>query len=293
MNSTLQLFNYLAPDGRRGVGIEYEGDKLDFSRAWATFHALESGGSVMPPGSTDEMLGRGNFTKAAISRVLDHARTLQPEALASLKLKGDWKWAAPVLKPGKIIALVQNYRKHAEEFGNTPPEKIVFFAKFPSTMLPHMGEIVFPGSLNSRVDHEVELGVVIGKTCFNVGEDRAMDHIAGYTIVNDVSARHLQKELRDAALPWMPSKNLDTFCPIGPYLVPRDAIENPQHLAIRCKVNSEVRQNGTTEDMLHPVKRIVSALSRTLTLEVGDVIATGTPEGVGKLSIGDNVVCEI
>ena len=288
----MQLFNFMI-DKRTGIGAEFNGERIDFSRAWAIWRTLDNNTVYPPLNSIDAMLARGLFTKSAIDQVLQTIEGCSPEVRTSLKLGGDWKWATPVLKPGKIVALVQNYRKHAEEFGNQAPDKLVFFAKFPSTMIPQGGEIVFPGWLNSRVDHEVELGVVIGKTCQNVGADTALDYVGGYTILNDVSARHTQKELRDASMPWMPSKNVDTFCPVGPYLVPHDTVDNAQCLRIACKVNGTMRQEGNTEDMLHPIPKIISDLSRSLTLEPGDIIATGTPEGVSKISIGDNVECEI
>ncbi|MBE7491563.1 MAG: fumarylacetoacetate hydrolase family protein [Planctomycetes bacterium] len=208
-------------------------------------------------------------------------------------MPGHWTFAPPILRPGKIIAMVQNYQKHAAEFGNTAPPEPTWFAKLPSSLCGHEATIVIPRWLEGRVDHEVELAVVIGRRCKDVPAQNAPDVIAGYSVLNDVSARRVQKQDREKQHPWTRCKNLDTFTPMGPYFVPARFVPDPNALRIACRVNGEIRQNATTADMIHPVARQIAEMSRWMTLEPGDVIATGTPEGVGPLNDGDVCECEI
>ncbi|MBZ0135973.1 MAG: fumarylacetoacetate hydrolase family protein [Planctomycetes bacterium] len=202
-------------------------------------------------------------------------------------------WLSPIPRPGKILAMVQNYRKHAAEFGNEAPPKPVWFGKLASSLTGHETAIKVPSWVDGRVDHEVELGAVIGTYAKEVPEDSALECVAGYTIVNDMSARRIQKDDRENKHPWLRCKNFDTFTPMGPYFVPARYIPDPQALRITCRVNGEARQDATTADMVHPVRKVISEMSRWMTLQPGDVIATGTPEGVYNLRDGDVCECEI
>ncbi|MCC6574296.1 MAG: fumarylacetoacetate hydrolase family protein [Planctomycetes bacterium] len=202
-------------------------------------------------------------------------------------------WMPPVLRPPKIIAMVQNYQAHAAEFKNEAPSEPVWFAKTGNSLTGHEQPIILPAWLESRVDHEVELAVIIGRRAKDVPQDQWRDYVLGYSIINDVSARHLQKTDRENKHPWTRCKNFDTFTPFGPYLVPAASVNDPQKLKISCRVGAEVRQNSTTSDMIHPVAKLIAVLSKFMTLEPGDVIATGTPAGVGKLLAGDSCECEI
>jgi 2-keto-4-pentenoate hydratase/2-oxohepta-3-ene-1,7-dioic acid hydratase in catechol pathway len=192
--------------------------------------------------------------------------------------------AAPVT-PSKIICVGRNYRAHAKELGHEVPAEPLLFFKPPSAIVAPGEPIVLPAA-SERVDHEAELGVVIGKRCRDVSEERALSHVFGYTAVNDVTARDLQK--KDGQ--WARAKGFDSFCPVGPIVVTK---LDPQALRVRCRVNGAVRQDGATADMIFSIARIVSYVSGIMTLEPGDLIATGTPEGVGALAAGDVVEVDV
>jgi 2-keto-4-pentenoate hydratase/2-oxohepta-3-ene-1,7-dioic acid hydratase in catechol pathway len=187
----------------------------------------------------------------------------------------------------------RNYLAHVRELQHEAPKEPLFFSKAPSALVPHEADIMIPAWLNTRVDHEAELALVIGKTCRNVSEQEAVQHIAGYSILNDVTARAMQKEDIEHGNPWFRSKSIDTFCPMGPYFVPADEIKDPNRLDIQLTVNGEVRQKANTASMIFSVSRLVSAISGYMTLNPGDVIATGTPEGVSPIADGDVIEIEI
>lgn len=196
---------------------------------------------------------------------------------------------------GKIVCAGMNYRDHAEEAGLQVPERPVLFAKWRSSLVGPGDAIVLPG-FTSQVDYEAELGVVIGRRSRDLEVGDALDAVAGYVCVNDVSARDLQ--FADGQ--WTRAKSLDTFCPVGPRLVPADEVGDPQALRIRCLVNGEVLQDSSTANMVFSVAELVAYASRGMTLEPGDLIATGTPAGVGFtreppifLEAGDEVTVEI
>jgi len=183
---------------------------------------------------------------------------------------------APVPRPGKIVAVGLNYRSHAAEQGREPPQAPVIFAKYATAVVPSGADVTWDDQLTQAVDYEAELAVVIGRQARRVDVARALDHVAGYTCLNDVSARDLQY----ADKQFTRAKSLDTFCPMGPALVTADEVGDPQALRVRCLVNGEVRQDSTTADMVFSVAELVAFCSRAFTLEPGDVIATGTPSGV-------------
>lgn len=191
---------------------------------------------------------------------------------------------APIT-PTKIVCVGRNYKAHAAELGNEVPAEPMLFFKPPSALIGPGAAIELPHQ-SSRVDHEAELGVVIGKRCRNAALENALDYVFGYTCVNDVSARDLQK--KDGQ--WARAKGFDTFCPAGPLLVSGLA---PQELGVRCHVSGAPRQDGHTRDMIFPVADLIVYISSVMTLEPGDLIATGTPHGVGPLTPGDTVDVEI
>jgi len=185
--------------------------------------------------------------------------------------------AAPIPRPPKIVAIGLNYLDHARESNMDLPEEPLVFTKFSSSVVGHNDPVVLPEALTREVDYEVELGVVIGRTAKNVGTQDALDHVFGHTVLNDVSARDLQF----ADKQWVRGKSLDTFCPMGPEIVTADEVPDPQALGLGCSINGETLQDGSTGDMIFGVAELISRLSRSFTLEPGDVIATGTPSGVG------------
>jgi len=201
----------------------------------------------------------------------------------------------PIERPGKIVCVGMNYRDHAAEAGMEVPEQPVLFAKWPNGLIGPGEAIVLPPD-PSQVDYEAELGVVIGLRARGLRTEDALDAVAGYVCVNDVSARDLQ--FADGQ--WTRGKSLDTFCPVGPRLVPAAEVPDPQRLGIRCRVNGELLQDSSTAQMVFSVAEIVAFVSTWLTLEPGDLIATGTPAGVGftreppaYLRPGDEVTVEI
>jgi len=190
----------------------------------------------------------------------------------------------PVL-PTKIVCVGRNYRAHAAELGHTVPESPLLFLKPSSALLPDDLTIRLPRA-SERVEHEAELAVVIGKVARKVSASQAREFIYGYTLINDVTARDIQKR----EVQFTRAKGFDTFAPLGPHV---DTGFDPSDVAIRCRVNGKVRQDGRTADMVFDVPTLVSYASHCMTLLPGDVLATGTPEGVGPLVDGDVVEVEI
>ena len=204
----------------------------------------------------------------------------------------------PPIYPCNILALGLNYRRHADETSVSYPEIPILFLKATTSVIGHMSSILLPQAGPANVDYEAELAVIIGKKVKNVSRSEAMDSILGYTCANDVSARDWQIEKQKKQ--WARGKSFDTFCPLGPYLVTRDEIPDPQNLRIRTVLNSKTVQDSNTHDMIFDIPAIISDLSRSMTLLPGTVILTGTPEGVGftrqppiYLQDGDVVTIEI
>jgi len=203
--------------------------------------------------------------------------------------------ALPIDRPSKIVCVGLNYRDHAEEQGAELPSAPLLFAKWPNALIGPGEPIVIP-RVTEQVDYEAELGVLIGERIRGVSVENALEGVRGYLCLNDLSARDLQ--FSDGQ--WTRGKSLDTFCPVGPRLVPKEEVPDPQSLGIRCIVNSKAMQDSTTANMIFGVAEIVAYASGTMTLEPGDLIATGTPAGVGifrdppvLLGDGDEVTVEI
>jgi 5-carboxymethyl-2-hydroxymuconate isomerase len=201
----------------------------------------------------------------------------------------------PIDRPGKIICVGLNYKDHAEEQGVDLPTAPLLFAKWQNALIGPGDPIVIP-SVVTKTDYEAELGVVIGSRVRDVSAENALEAVAGYICVNDVSARDLQ--FADGQ--WTRGKSPDTFCPVGPRLVRRDEMPDPQNLAIRAVLNGETMQESTTANMVFGVAELIAYITRTITLEPGDLIATGTPAGVGAfrepkvwMKPGDEITIEI
>ena len=184
--------------------------------------------------------------------------------------------------PGKIVCVGRNYADHAAELGNDVPDEPLIFLKPPSALIGAGEPIRIPPDAG-RVDYEGEIGLVVGRRCRRVPEEDAWDHVGGVVAVNDVTARDLQRSDDQ----WTRAKGLDTFCPVG-NVVDAEAVE-PERLALTTRVNGELRQRAEASRMVFSLRRVVSFVSHVMTLEPGDLIATGTPEGVGPLSPGDIV----
>lgn len=187
-------------------------------------------------------------------------------------------------EPSKIVCVGRNYAGHARELGNDVPAEPLLFLKAPSALIMSSDEIVLP-PYSRQVEHEAELAVVIGQTCSRVAADADVrPYIRGYTCLNDVTARDLQRSDGQFAR----AKSFDTFCPVGPWI---ESDLDVSDIRVVCRVNGDIRQDGRTSDMVFPVDHLIRYISNMMTLMPGDIIATGTPEGVGKLSPGD--VCEV
>ena len=241
------------------------------------------------PWTMARLLADPSGTLERLRRAIDQGSAPAVRPVASLRL------LAPV-RPAKIIAVGRNYREHAAEESAALPTAPLLFAKFPSSLVGDGATITWSSALTAGVDYEAELAVVIGRRARNVPVDDALDHVLGYSCLNDVSARDLQ--VSDGQ--WTRAKSLDTFCPMGPWLVTADEIPNPGALRVRCRVNGEQRQDATTAELVHGITELIAYCSQSFTLEPGDVIATGTPGGVGAfrdppvfLADGDMVEVEI
>lgn len=210
--------------------------------------------------------GRFDAIRETLNSVTD-ADVLPREAVTLL----------PPIMPGKIICLGLNYRRHAEEANMALPETPVIFTKAQTSVIADGEAIVLPKMAADEVDYEAELAVVIGRRAQHVRRDEALEYVGGYTCANDVSARDLQMRTSQ----WVLGKMLDTFCPLGPALVTADEVPNPNALAIGCRLNGETMQASTTQDMIFDIPFTIEYLSSLMTLQPGDVILTGTPEGVG------------
>lgn len=265
----MKLLTMVTEDGLK-LGVKTEQGILDVSRAIDIVPT-----SLAVPQSIEEVL------EGARSAV-DNLQGFYQEVLQSsadkkeLFLEEDTIKIGPAIpSPGKIICVGLNYTKHAEESNMPIPEYPILFNKFDNTIAAHGDEIALP--FNSKeVDYEAELVIVIGKTTKRVAKENALDHVFGYCNVNDLSARDLQFRTNQ----WLLGKCLDGFSPVGPYLVTADEVGDPNNLGIRAYVNGEVRQDSNTSDMIFHCDEIVSYISEHMTLQPGDIILTGTPEGV-------------
>ena len=206
------------------------------------------------------------------------------------------RFAPPVSNPSKIVAIGLNYMDHILEQKAKTPTTPLIFAKFPNTLIGHNGRIEWDKDLTKKVDFEAELAVIIGETVHACPQTEAMETIFGYTCANDVSARDLQFGDRQ----WVRGKSLDTFCPIGPWIVTPDELPDPHNLTIQCWLNNQIMQDSNTSMMIFKLPELISFISNYITLEPGDVILTGTPHGVGTfrnpeiyMKDGDEVAVEI
>ena len=247
------------------------------------------------PATMDDLLQ--NEDGPALNALVDAALKSSAARKAFFKEEGI-EYGPVVTRPEKIICVGLNYRRHAAEVGAPVPKQPVLFNKYNNTLNCHNGTIKLPVEVAKKFDYEVELVMVIGRQAKNVSEAEALSCVAGYCTGNDFTARDLQLETGGQ---WMIGKTPDQFAPLGPYLITADQID-PDKLKIECRVNGETRQSSNTSDMIFNSRQIISYISRHITLKPGDIIFTGTPEGVivGKpkdqqvwLKPGDNIACSL
>jgi len=291
----MRLVSYVKNDQHK-AGLVCEDMIVDLEKASRRESVRRKYDNPLPP-SVKRILELGEEALAAVSLIESEFSSRPPEDFrpdCCLPLH-EAKLVAPVPDPQKIICIGMNYRDHCEEQKKPLPEKPIVFAKFPTALIGHNQPIVKP-ALTEKMDYEAELGVVIGKRGKNIPEKQALSHVAGYTIVNDVTARDIQ--VSDGQ--WVRAKSFDTFAPSGPFLVTADEAPDPQNMDIRLTVNGELRQSSNTRNMVFSVAYLISYLSRVCTLLPGDMISTGTPGGVGVfrdppvfLKEGDVVSIEI
>jgi 2-keto-4-pentenoate hydratase/2-oxohepta-3-ene-1,7-dioic acid hydratase in catechol pathway len=260
----MRLLSYAGDHGEDRLAVGVDGDRV------VDVEELLGGG----PWSMPRLLADASGTLECLRAALDVVDVTASRPIAGLRL------SAPVSRPGKIVAVGRNYREHAAEERAALPEAPLLFAKFPSAVVGTDAAITWSAALTAQVDYEAELAVVIGRRARNVEVGEALDVVLGYTCLNDVSARDLQ--VSDGQ--WTRAKGLDTFCPMGPWIVTSDEVPDAAAMRIRCRVNGETRQDASTDGLVHSVAALIAHCSRSFTLEPGDVIATGTPGGVGAFA---------
>jgi 2-keto-4-pentenoate hydratase/2-oxohepta-3-ene-1,7-dioic acid hydratase in catechol pathway len=273
--------------GEERLALFFEGRWLDVGRISDDYH-VEPGKKV-GLGRIGELIRGGLFNPALWKRLVKKVEKAGRLDLYTFPSEPDF---CMPYRPGKIVAIGRNYRAHVAEFDNKMPAEPIYFAKSPSTCIGPNAPIEIPKGIG-RVDHEGELGVIIGKQAKNVSTRAAKSHVLGYTVINDVTARDLQKKDIANSDPWYRSKNFDTFCPMGPCIALRDALPWPVYADIEVRVNGEVRQKSNTEKFIFSIPKVIAEISKVMTLEAGDVISTGTPEGVSPILPGDEVVVNI
>ncbi|MEM9394379.1 MAG: fumarylacetoacetate hydrolase family protein [Pseudomonadota bacterium] len=258
-------------------------------------------GAALRSGSLQTLIDAGPEALAELKQILAAS---EGSATAQTLATDDHPFLAPLHAPRKNIFCVgRNYAEHIAEGERAQKAKIgitdhpVYFTKPSTAVVGHEGDVLIFPSVSEKIDYEVELAVVIGKAGRDISKERAFDHIFGYTILNDITARDVQRRHGGQ---YFKGKSLDGSCPIGPWIVTADEITDPQNLSISLSVNGELRQDGRTHDMIFDIPTLIASLSEGLTLEPGDIIATGTPSGVGYamdppqyLKPGDTVVCDI
>ncbi len=232
------------------------------------------------------MIGRFKYDNEVFYGVVSGERVIIDRGLYCDNFLQSELQLLPPVQPSKIVCVGLNYTDHARELNMQIPTNTLLFLKPPSAVIGHLGKIIYPDK-SKRVDYEAELAVIIGKRCKNVRANEAESVIMGYTCFNDVTARDLQKE----DIQWTRAKSFDTFAPVGPYI--SEPGLDVSDLRIKTRVNGELRQDSSTSNLIFNVPRLIEFISGIMTLEQGDIIATGTPPGVGELLVGDEVEVEI
>jgi len=264
----------------------------------AEIYSRETGGELLFPSTDDllDLLPPDGESRERTRELRSWIDGLDIMALNEITIPlAEVRLLVPLPNPPKLLFLAGNYAKHVAERGGTAAEREetfpYVFMKPPSTTLTNPGDpIIIPSASPDQIDWECELGVVIGRRCRNVSEAEALDHVAGYTVVNDISDRGFRPNPgrkpreRDKFFDWQHGKWHDTFCPMGPCVLSADEVADPQDLPIKLTVNGQVKQEASTAEMIFPVAAVIAFISRFVTLEPGDVIATGTPSGVGSAS---------
>lgn len=253
--------------------------------------AEEIAKALLPEDPTD-FLANGEVAFSAANEAIEYVSN--NENTTSIYQKEEVYIGAPVINPKKIICVGLNYRDHIKEMNREFPKHPVIFAKFATAITGPNDDFPLSEELTQKLDYEAEFAFVIGKKGKNISQENALDYVAGYTVVNDITARDMQKR----TIQWLQGKTLDKSLPMGPYLATKDEVPNIDNAAIISTVNGEVRQQSNINQLVFSVSHLVEFLSQIMTLEPGDIVCTGTPGGVGEaqdkfLKAGDVVTVEI
>ena len=290
----MKLLTYIQDDQQLVGALLDETTVLEVKAAASAFASPRE----VDASSLKTFVEQGDDAVQTVRILLDEARECRElwEKLELLFPLASVKLAAPIPNPSKVVAIGQNYIDHCREQNAPIPERPIIFAKFPTSVIGHGDAITWPPDLTKEVDYEAELGVVIGKRARCVRKEDAFDHVAGYLNANDVSARDLQFGDKQ----WVRGKSLDTFCPLGPYLVTKDEIPDPHNLRIRATLNGKVMQDSNTSNLIFRIPELIEFVSAAFTLLPGDILLTGTPPGVGVfrtpkvlMQPGDTITIEV
>ena len=285
----MKVFTY-SVFNKKIIGLQVNESIINFSHAWAVYSSIKNNEDDCISKSILDMIKNGVFSGYLFKDVYNFL--CNHKILEKFIEDREIKFELPIIYPTKILAVARNYHAHAKELGNQSVEEPIIFSKTLNTLISHQENIIYTKEL-TRVDHEIELGVVIGNKIKYATLDEAANSVAGYTIVNDITARDLQKKDLSNEWPWLRSKNFDTFLPIGPFIVPKEFVKNPENLELILSVNGEERQRGNTSSMINSVPKLISYISKYMTLFPGDIICTGTPEGVSPLKDNDLIEATI
>ncbi len=290
----MKIFSY-GSNSAPALGFRFDGRNYSLSGLLRVYYFQSA--KILPDEiNLKSLLETGLLDLKVLETVVCWAK--DKKILEDYRLKKDIKFLLP-LWPGKIIALGRNFAEHAKEQGAPVPTEPIIFEKANSSVIGPETPVIYPSFIEkeygkeARVDHEVELAVVIGKTASRVQAKEAMKYVFGYTIINDMTARNIQALDFKKTQPWFRSKSIDTFCPLGPWIATRDEIKNINNLKLELRVNGVVKQKDSTKTFIFKIPEMIEYITKYLTLFPGDVISTGTPDGIQPLKPGDVMEAEI
>jgi len=284
----MKMVSFASGDGG-GVGWLEDGEVVDLGRAHGIWMMTVDDHLWMPVADMMDAIAAEVSTPGILADVREF---VVDHDLVEELLVEDFELLAPLPLPPRIIALGLNYAEHARETGKEPPEEPIFFAKASTAVIGPDAPVIVPQNVG-RVDHEVELAVVLSLGGRDIPRAEANLCVFGYTVLNDVTARDMQSADMAAGRPWLLCKGMDTFAPMGPWLVTQDEMPDPLEVDLALRVNGETRQQGNTRDLIFDIPEIIHRLSQYVTLEPGDVIATGTPSGISPIRPGDVIEAEV
>jgi 2-keto-4-pentenoate hydratase/2-oxohepta-3-ene-1,7-dioic acid hydratase in catechol pathway len=277
-------------EGQPVIGVADAGKWINYTDALALYEGLIKKKAPVRFCLITQLINARRFDGKEIGTVVKFVN--EHSLLRYLVLPSTAILKAPIACPPKIIALGLNYMLHAKESHFEVPKEPILFMKAGSSVIGPDEPIRIPSG-KGRIDHEVELAVVIGRTASNVKKKDAYKYIAGYSIINDVTARTVQTNDLEIRHPWFRSKSYDTFTPFGPWIVTPDDIAPPVHLQIACRVNGTIRQKSNTKHLVFDIPKLIEFISKDIVLHPCDIISTGTPEGIDEIAHGDLVQCTI